>query len=337
MKHGRVIIERFDSRILKKNPLGDPSLRQIPVFLPPSYDDDKRFPVIYMLAGFASTGVSYLNYTFGKRSLPEQIDALISRQKMPEVIVVMPDCMTRYGGSQYQNSPAIGNYKDHIINELIPHIDFKFKTLNTSASRAVLGKSSGGYGALMLAMSHPEAFGAAASHSGDMNFDLCYSVDFPPASRVLERYDFSLKKFFTAYEAAPKKPRDSFPLINMIGMAAAYSPNPKKKFPENYDLPFDPYTCEKIPAVWKRWLAHDPVHMIDQKKYQQALKQLKLLFIDCGTNDEYHLQFGARLFSQKLKKLGIKHIHEEFPDSHSDTSYRYDVSLPLIAEAISKP
>jgi S-formylglutathione hydrolase FrmB len=335
MKQGRISIEQFDSRILKKNPLGDPSLRRIPVYLPPSYDDSKRFPVIYMLAGFASTGVSYLNYTFGKRTLPEQIDDLIARKKMPEVIVVMPDGMTRYGGSQYLNSSATGRYRDHLIKELIPYIDRTFKTLGNSASRAVMGKSSGGYGALRLAMAHPETFGAAACHSGDMNFDLCYSVDFPPASRVLERHDFSLKKFFTSYEAAPKKPRDGFPLINMIGMAAAYSPNPKKKFPENYDLPFDPYTCEKIPAVWKKWLSNDPIHLIGQKENRQALKQLNLLFIDCGTNDEYHLQFGARLFSQKLKKLGITHIHEEFPDSHSDTAYRYDVSLPLIAEAIS--
>ncbi|NTW50592.1 MAG: esterase, partial [Chlorobiales bacterium] len=257
------------------------------------------------------------------------------RKKMPEVIVVMPDGMTRYGGSQYLNSSATGRYCDHLIKELIPYIDRTFRTLGNSASRAVMGKSSGGYGALRLAMAHPETFGAAACHSGDMNFDLCYSVDFPPASRVLERHDFSLKKFFTSYEAAPKKPRDGFPLINMIGMAAAYSPNPKKKFPENYDLPFDPYTCEKIPAVWKKWLSNDPIHLIGQKENRQALKQLNLLFIDCGTNDEYHLQFGARLFSQKLKKLGITHIHEEFPDSHSDTAYRYDVSLPLIAEAIS--
>lgn len=335
MKQGLVSVEQLDSRILKKNPLGDPSLRRIPVYLPPSYDDKKRFPVIYMLAGFASTGLSYLNYTFGKRTLPEQLDRLIAGKKMPEVIVVMPDCMTRYGGSQYLNSSATGNYKDHLIKEVVPYIDLKFKTLNNSTSRAVMGKSSGGYGALRLSMAHPETFAAAACHSGDMNFDLCYPVDFPPASRVLERHGWSLKKFFTAYEAAPKKPRDSFPLINMIGMAAAYSPNPKKKFQENYDLPFDPYTCEKIPSVWKKWRANDPVHLIGRKENQKALKQLKLLFIDCGTNDEYHLQFGARLFSQKLKKLGIKHIHEEFPDSHSDTAYRYDRSLPLIAEAIS--
>jgi len=335
MPEGTVVIEKFESAVLKKNPLGDPATRLVPIYLPPTYDGRKAFPTIYMLAGFAGTGLNFLNVAFGAETLPQRLDRLIATKKMREAIVVMPDCMTRFGGSQYLDSPATGRYETHLIKELIPHIDKKYATKNTPAHRAVMGKSSGGYGALRLAMTHADMFGAVACHSGDMNFDLCYGHDIPTACRILERYDGSLKKFWNAYLAAPKKPKDAFALINLMGMAAAYSPNPKRAFPENIDLPFDTHTAEKIPSVWKRWLAHDPIRLMERKDAQAALKRLTLLFIDCGVKDEFGLHFGARIFTQKLKRLGIAHLHEEFSDGHFETSYRYDVSLPRISKAIA--
>lgn len=335
MKQGSVVIEQLTSRVLANNPLGDSAVRRVPVYLPPSYDYAKRFPVIYLLAGFTGAGVSFLNFSFGNLTLPERVDALIGAKKMPEAIVVMPDCMTRTGGSQYLNSPATGNYADHLIDELIPAIDKLYATKPGALHRAVVGKSSGGYGALSLSMRYPDVFGAVGCHSGDLFFERCYGHDFPAACNTLSRYGGSLKKFFAAYDAAPRKPSDAFSLLNVIAMSAAYSPNPSRDFPENFDLPMDVFTSELRPDVWKRWLANDPVVMIEQKKYQAALKQLRLLFIDCGTQDEFHLHFGARLFTQKLKAFGVKHTYQEFPDTHRGIDYRYEVSLPLLAKAIS--
>ncbi len=320
---------------LAGNPLDDPAERRVPVYLPPSYDGKKRFPVIYLLAGFASTGSSFLNYSFGRQSVPEMAESLIAQGKMQETIVVMPDCMTRYGGSQYVDSTATGNYETYLVDELVPCIDRMLCTLAARKHRALAGKSSGGFGALRLAMRHPDQFSAVACHSGDMGFELCYKPNFPAAAKILEQYRGSIAGFLTAYENAEKKPQKEFALLDLIAMAAAYSPDAGKCAPENMRLPFNPHTCEPVDAVWKEWLKFDPIEMIGQEEYRDALRSLDLLFLDCGTLDEYNLQFGHRIFSARAKSYGIAHRYEEFMDSHSNTSYRYSVSLPALSAVIA--
>lgn len=321
---------------LAGNPLDDPSERRIPVYLPPSYDGKKRFPVIYLLAGFASTGASFMNFSFGRQSVPEMAAALIAEGKMQETIMVMPDCMTRYGGSQYVDSAATGNYETYLVDELVPCIDRTLCTLAAREHRALAGKSSGGFGALRLAMKHPDQFAAIACHSGDMCFELCYKPNFPAAAKILEHYQGSIANFLSAYENALKKPQKEFALLDLIAMAAAYSPDSGKVAPENMRLPFNPYTCEPISEIWNEWLSFDPVEMIEHEEYRDALRSLDLLFLDCGTLDEYNLQFGNRIFSAKAKHYAIAHRYEEFMDSHSNTSYRFNVSLPALSAVIAE-
>jgi S-formylglutathione hydrolase FrmB len=331
----RIIEITVPGTTLEGNPLGDPSVRRVPAYLPPSYDGKKRFPVIYLLAGFASTGQSFMNYSFGRQSVPEMAESLIAEGKMAESIIVMPDCMTRYGGSQYVDSVATGNYETWLVEEMILCIDTALMTLGERKHRAVAGKSSGGFGALRLGMKHSDTFAAVACHSGDMCFELCYKPNFPAAARVLEQYKGSISAFFASWESALKKPQREFALLDMLAMAAAYSPDPDKTAPENIRLPFNPHTCELIDEVWQEWLRFDPVKMIERAEYRNALHSLEALFLDCGTLDEYNLQFGNRIFSAKASHYGIKHRYEEFMDSHSNTSYRYSVSLPLLSEAIA--
>jgi S-formylglutathione hydrolase FrmB len=321
---------------LAGNPLDDPTERRIPAYLPPSYDGKKRFPVIYLLAGFASTGASFMNYSFGRQSVPQMAQSLIAEGKMEETIIVMPDCMTRYGGSQYVDSAATGNYETYLVDELIPSIDQTLCTLAAKEHRALAGKSSGGFGALRLAMKHPDLFAAVACHSGDMGFELCYKPNFPTSARILEQYKGALAGFLTAYESALKKPQKEFALLDLIAMAAAYSPDPGKCAPENIRLPFNPHTCEVIDEVWMEWLKFDPIEMIEQEEYREALRSLDLLFLDCGSLDEYNLQFGHRIFSAKATRYDIAHRYEEFMDSHSNTSYRYTVSLPALSRVIAE-
>jgi S-formylglutathione hydrolase FrmB len=332
----RIIEVTVPGITLAGNPLDDPAERRIPVYLPPSYDGKKRFPVIYLLAGFASTGASFMNYSFGRQSVPEMAESLIGDGKMRETIIVMPDCMTRYGGSQYVDSTATGNYETYLIDELVPYVDQTLSTLAAKEHRALAGKSSGGFGALRMAMKHPDQFAAVACHSGDMGFELCYRPNFPAAAKILEQYKGSIAGFLTAYENAQKKPQREFALLDLIAMAAAYSPDPAGIAPENILLPFNPHTCEAVDEVWKKWLEFDPVEMIEQKKYQDALRSLDLLFLDCGTLDEYNLQFGHRIFSARATRYGIVHRYEEFMDSHSNTSYRYGISLPALSGVIAE-
>ncbi len=334
-RYPRIIELTVPGTTLAGNPLGDPAERRIPIYLPPSYDGKRPFPVIYLLAGFASTGQSFMNYSFGRQNVPEMAEILIAEGKMQEAIMVMPDCMTRYGGSQYVDSAATGNYESYLLDELIPFIDSTLPTLAAREHRALAGKSSGGFGALRLVMRHPEKFAAVACHSGDMGFELCYRHNFPTAAKVLEQYGGNITAFLEAYEKALKKPQKEFPLLDLLAMASAYSPDPAKCAPGNIRLPFNPHTCELIDEVWQEWLTFDPVEMIEDEQYQEALRSLDLLFLDCGTLDEYNLQFGHRIFSAKATAYAIPHCYEEFMDSHSNTSYRYAVSLPALSEVIA--
>jgi enterochelin esterase family protein len=115
-------------------------------------------------------------------------------------------------------------------------------------------------------------------------------------------------------------------------MAAAYSPNPDSPA-FGIDLPCDLETGAFREDVWKRWLEHDPLRMLESRA--AALRSLRLLFLDCGTKDEFSLQHGARLFSRRLRELGVPHEYEEFDDGHMNVSYRYDASLPRLARALS--
>ena len=71
------------------------------------------------------------------------------------------------------------------------------------------------------------------------------------------------------------------------------------------------------------------------EKHAEGLKQLKLLFIDCGDIDQYNMVYGSRLLHRKLDALGIAHTYEEFHDNHSSVDYRMDISLPLLAKALT--
>ena len=112
----------------------------------------------------------------------------------------------------------------------------------------------------------------------------------------------------------------------LLCMAATYDPNPE--VPNGFHLPFDLETGELIPARWRRWLAHDPVRMV--QRHLKNLRSLKGIFIDCGWHDQYHLHYGARQLSRELSRHGVTHTYEEFADSHSGIDYRMDVSLPFL-------
>ncbi len=332
----QVIIEELTSGALKNNPLGDPHVRKLAIYLPPGYESEKRkrFPVIYLLSSFMGTGRMLLAPQAWGYSIDERCDKLIGEGRMKECIVVMPDGFTQWGGSQYLNSTAIGRYEDYILDEIVPYIDKNYRTLVSGLHRGVMGKSSGGYGALMLAMNHPDVFSAFFCSSGDMYFEYAYKPDIPRCYNAIRRAG-GLDKFFETFFHAPKKSQEMITAINIIAMAAAYSPNPKSPT-FGFDLPFDMDTGELRESVWKRWLKFDPVYRIAEMKNQLNMRKLRGIFIECGSRDEYQLHVGARIFTKKLKQYGINYWYEEFEDGHMGTNYRYDVSLVKLSEVLAK-
>jgi enterochelin esterase family protein len=287
---------------------------------------------MYVLAGYTSGGRAFLNWHGWTPSVPERIDRLREQGKIGDMVVVFPDGFTRYGGSQYLNSSANGRYEDMIVQDLVGWVDSKYPTLPECAHRAVLGKSSGGFASLILGMRHPNVFSAVACHSGDMYFEYCYKSDFPRLLKMLDKHG-SLEGFLRAFEEAPKKTSELVLALNIVAMAAAYSPSVSN--PGKIDLPINPATGEVLEEVWERWLQHDPVHLCE--KHEDALRSLRLLYVECGSRDQFHLQYGLRIFRARLERLGIPHVAEEFDDDHSDTSYRYEVSVPHVWSAIRGP
>jgi S-formylglutathione hydrolase FrmB len=331
---GRVDTPYLESNVLQGNLPGDPTERTLPVYLPPGYDDNpsQHYPVIYVLAGHGGSGPLMLAPAAWGESFPERIDRLIRTGQMGPVIAVLPDCWTIFGGAQYINSSALGQYEDYLIDELMPYVDKTYRTLASREHRAVTGKSSGGYGAYVQAMRHPELFGAFASHSGDIYWEFGYMPDLAKLHANLMRFG-GLEGFIQQIPAIKPKTHDPFfSVLGMLCYGAAYAPNPDA--PRGFDMPIDMETGALREDVWQRWLEWDPLHMADRPEYIAALQQMKYIYIDCGLWDELNFQIGTRLMSQKLTKLGIKHDFELFNDGHMNVPYRYDISLPRLEAVI---
>ncbi|MDE1981642.1 MAG: hypothetical protein KGL17_00045 [Betaproteobacteria bacterium] len=354
---GRLVWVEHQSRVLADNPLGDPSLRRFPVWLPPQYDQPsfqgRRFPVFYDLAGYLGAGHGHVNWRPLDENIPERMERLIHEKALGPVILVFPDCFTALGGTQYINSSAIGRYADYLTREIVPFIDREFRTLASREHRGVFGKSSGGYGAMVHGMKYPQVWGGVANHSGDAYFDFVYRSDWPNTLNVLARYskpqarpgtfrmkadrglgkgldDGRVKRFLQhVWQESKPSHAETHALMNLC-MAASYDPDPRA--PNGFRLPFHLDSGALIPERWNRWLAQDPVHLVGQ--HAKALKSLKALFIDCGWRDQYHIHFGSRQLSQQLDRLGVPHRYEEFDDTHSGIDYRLDRSLPFLFKAL---
>ena len=332
MQRGRVVIETVASTVLQGNALGDPGARQLAIYLPPGYDaGERRYPSVYVLSGFNGRGTMLLNDTPWDDNMAQRMDRLIASGKVEPMIVVMPDCLTRLGGSQYLNSSATGRYADYLLDEIVPLVDASYRSIAQRDSRAVMGKSSGGYGALMLAMRQPQLFGMAASHSGDLHFALCYQPAFVRYVREIGRFG-GLAAFLRDLRTI--RPRDAayHSLVNTVAMAACYSPNPDA--PHGFDLPFEPSTGEIVEAVWARWLECDPVHIA--ARHAATLRSLRQLYLDAASSDEFNLQYGARILCGKLEQLGVPVAYQEFNAGHLNIPYRFDVSLEAISRSMPR-
>ncbi|MEP3280245.1 MAG: alpha/beta hydrolase-fold protein [Stappiaceae bacterium] len=319
----------IQSDVLKSNMLGDPAERQTNVYIPHDHDG-QGLPLLVDLVGFTAGGPAHTNWKNFGENVPERLDRLIHEKALPPVVVAFPDCFTRLGGNQYVNSLAMGEWETFLTAEMVPAIEDRFGC-GGSGKRGVFGKSSGGYGSIIHGMRHSDFWSAAACHSGDMAFELCYLPDMPNVLRTLARKDGSIEKFITDFEAGPKFGGGDMHILMTLAMAASYDPDPDAFC--GIRLPVDMETCELDQVLWANWLKWDPVLMADA--HADNLKNLKALWIDCGRVDQYNLVYGARRLHRKLEAAGVEHVYEEFDDNHSSIDYRMDQSLPFLAKALS--
>jgi enterochelin esterase-like enzyme len=359
---GTVVVLEHRSKVLADNPLGDPTVRRLAVWLPPAYDrrgsgPGARFPVLYDMVGFTGSGIAHLNWKPFSDNVAERAARLVAEGRMGPAILVLPDCYTSLGGNQYVNSSAVGRYADYLVEEIVPFVDREFRTLATREHRGCFGKSSGGYGAIIHGMKYAGTWGAIANHSGDAYFEFIYGADWPNTLDELAKYrrparragrvapprdtaaeralaagsdDGRVRRFLEAVWKKHKLGGAEVHAIMNLCMAATYDPDPQA--PLGFRIPYHMDSGELIEARWKRWLEHDPVRLVG--RYARNLRTLRGLYIDCGWRDQYRIHYGTRQLSRRLAAAGIAHRYEEFDDDHSDVDYRMDVSLPFLYRAL---
>ena len=331
---GRFEEASFESEALAGNPLGDPHVRPLWVYLPPGYDDeqDRRYASVYMIQGLTGQLDMWRNRTAFRRNFPELADDLFASGDAPPCILVWIDCWTSLGGSQFLDSPGTGKYHTYLCDEVVPWVDARYRTMPAAECRGIAGKSSGGYGAMVTPMLRPDLFGGLATHAGDALFEACYLPEFRESARALrDEYDGSYDRFWADFRSRPAltKKSDSF-LLNCWCMAACYSTD----VDGTVHLPFDIDTGELIPDVWERWLDKDPVRMVPS--HADALRSLRAVYIDAGTKDEWYLDLGAEAYRRALAEVGVTDVHFELFDAgHMGIEYRYPLSLKYLAERLS--
>jgi len=318
------------SEALRGNPLGDPHERPLWVYLPPGAGDDPsvRYPSIYLIQGLTGQVDMWWNRPAFRPTVPERIDQLFADHGALPAIVVFVDAWTSVGGSQFLNSPGTGQYLDYLCDEVVAFVDSNYPTLPSRDHRGLTGKSSGGYGAMVVPMLRPDVFGALASHAGDALFELCYLPDIAKAVRALrDEYEGSYDKFWADFRSRPAwtKEHDG-DLLNAWCMAACYSAEPDG----TVTLPFDATTGKLRDEVWQRWLALDPVRMA--ATHADALRSMRGIYLDAGKRDEYYLDLGATAFAAELDAIGVSYTFELFDATHGAIEYRYPKAIAFLAE-----
>ncbi len=331
---GRLDRHTVESELLRDNALGDPHERPLWVYVPPGYDSsDERYPTVYVIQGYTGHLGMWANRTPFRQPFIETADAVFAAGA-PACVLVYVDAWTTYGGSQFVDSPGTGRYHSYLCDEIVPWVDAHYRTIPAAESRAITGKSSGGFGAMITPMLRPDLFGALATHAGDTLYEYCYLPGFAEAVRALRGYDHDIRAWWADFTGRPAftKPEDAT-LLNTLGVAACFSALDDGT-PE---LPFDPVTGVLRPQVWQRWLDWDPVRMA--AGHADALRSLRAVWIDAGRGDEYRLDLGAQAFRAELAAVGVpdERVHFELFDAgHGGIDYRYPLSLAWLADRLAR-
>ncbi len=332
---GRIEERTITSELLRGNPLGDPHERPVLVYLPPGYDDEpeRRYPAVYVIMGYTGHVAMWHNRTAFRQPFTETADQVFATGAAPAALVVYVDAWTSYGGSQYVDSPGTGRYHSYLCDEVVPWVDVHYRTLAAPAHRAISGKSSGGFGAMITPMLRPDVFGALATHAGDSLYELCYIPEFGDCVRALRDYGGDIGRWwedFRSRTAFTKRADET--LIGVYGVAACFS----AAADGTPELPFDPRTGVIRDEVWQRWLDWDPVRMVPG--HAEALRSLRGIWIDAGKSDEFCLDVGAEAFRAALAEAGVRDEvvrFELFDGTHGAIDYRYPLALAWLCERIA--
>jgi S-formylglutathione hydrolase len=291
---------------LRANLIGDPHWREATVYLPPGYSRNrsKRYPVIYLLHGFAADHRVFIRGPYSNMNVRISMDSLLEKGTIREMIVVTPNARNFFDGSFYMNSPVTGNWEDFVVRDLVGHVDRKYRTIRSRNGRGIAGHSMGGYGAIRIAMRNPDIFSAVYGLSpcclAEMNRPE-RMTGWKAAARISRREDYA-KAGFNA---------------NLVyALAAAYTPNTGKP-PLFADLPYrlERDSVVALPEVLARW-DQGPLKMA--RTHIPQLRRLHIGF-DAGKSDALtDIPANVRALDSLLTSHGIAHMAELYDGNHGN-------------------
>ncbi|HVN94395.1 MAG TPA: alpha/beta fold hydrolase [Terracidiphilus sp.] len=308
---------------LEGNLGGETVDRDVFVFLPPSYAKDKhrRYPVVYALHGY-SIGAEQWTHEI---HVPQTIEGAFAKGAQ-EMIVVLPDSKTIYGGSMYSSSETTGDFENFIAHDVVSYIDAHYRTIPERTSRGLVGHSMGGYGASRIGMKHPDVFGALYIMS-----PCCMSPMTGggpgPADQMKERAIANEKKVAAAKSPADLAAQSPGFAAAQFATAAAWAPDPK-----NPPLYFDLTTKDGVPQpdIVAKMAANAPLAFVDQ--YIGNLRKYHAIGIDVGDQDG--LRFDTTKLHNILDGYGIANSFEIYSGTHtSAVAVRFqDHVLPFFSK-----
>ena len=159
--------------------------RNYAIYLPPDYETSSRsYPVLYLLHGLGDDQTGWIQFGEVKKIAD---NAIINGDATP-MIIVMPDANT--GEVGYFNIPSKDwMYEDFFFNELMPHVESKYRIKSDKRFRAISGLSMGGGGTLTYALHRPDLFSAAAPLSSATG-----STDVEESLKRIRRYGFQFTR-----------------------------------------------------------------------------------------------------------------------------------------------
>jgi pimeloyl-ACP methyl ester carboxylesterase len=287
---------------LRGNPLGDPAARRVAVFAPDEVQDAAALPLVIYLPGWGGSSEDVIAQGRGAW-LGRVVDELAAAGLPLRIAVV--DGRSRYGGSQFLNSTATGDYADYVADEIVPAL-----AKGGALPCIVAGHSSGGYGALMLAMSRHERFKAVVALSPDSDFETTHKplVEQPSVRRVTPA---DLEAAMAPAKSA-RLPEDGEARL-IMGLCANYAPTAGQ--PSRFDWLYDERGGWRA-DTWKRWLALDPLTIVRQKP--AAFSPTQRIYLDGAEHDEFGANIGARKIHDVLVARKAAVTFYEAPGHHSD-------------------
>ena len=322
------IVEKVEinSAEIAKNLVGENSIQNIEVYLPPDYDEsEKNYPVLYFLGGYGDTTDVWFNNSYGL-SIQDSMDSMIEDGSSKSMIIAVISGKNVFDGSFYTNSPITGNWEDYVVKEVVAKVDSRYRTIKTKEGRGIAGHSMGGHGALEIGMKYPEIFSAVYALSPGL-FDENGLEDFlfssESAKSSFVAFGNNMEAMSDADAQTSRNSRmasikqDSWTYIrDVYGFAYAGNSSKKSYMDIPYYLENSSVKENSDIAKWRGGYGN-----VKEKiaSYKLKTEKLNAIGLEVGDSDEYPwLIRGCDYFKTQMDSAGITVSYTKFAGKHQD-------------------